>query len=156
MRLRNEHPDAGLAGTGSEEAGPMVRELGRGARAHARYHNTSDREFLAAVAEIIQAHLGDPGFDTREAAQEMSMSRMHLHRKLRALTGCSTRQYITARRLERARQLLGGKALRVCDVAGKVGFRSPSYFARAFARIYGVYPSELARRSDGFVGAVDA
>ena len=134
----------------------MVRELGQGSRAHSRYHNTSDREFLAAVTEIIQAHIGDPGFDTSEAAQEMSMSRMHLHRKLRALTGCSTRQYITARRLERALQMLGGETMRECDVAGRVGFRSPSYFARAFARIYGIYPSEFARRGDGFPGTADA
>lgn len=118
----------------------------RGRRRHDRYHNTSDEDFLVAVEQVVRAHLGDATFDTAQAALEMSMSRMHLHRKLRALTGSTTRQFITSSRLEEARTLLGRPSLKVSDVAGRVGFRSASYFARAFARAFGVYPSEFARR----------
>jgi AraC-like DNA-binding protein len=117
----------------------------RGGRHHNRYHNTNDQDFL--IAQVVRTHLGDETFDTAQAAFEMSMSRMHLHRKLRALTGSTTRQFITSRRLEEARTLLGRPSLKVSDVAGRVGFRSASYFARAFARAFGVYPSEFARRA---------
>ena len=114
---------------------------------HHRYRNTNDQDFLIAVAQVIRAHLGDATFDTAQAALEMSMSRMHLHRKLRALTGSTTRQFITSHRLEEARTLLERPSLKVSDVAGQVGFRSASYFARAFVRAFGVYPSEFARRA---------
>jgi len=147
MRLRSEFQEQYPIITGGTEARSMATRSGNGARAHPRYHNTSDQAFLGAVKNIVQEHLADPTFDTAEAAQEMAMSRMHLHRKLRALTGCSTRQYITARRMEEACMLLGQPSVRVCDVAEQVGFRSPSYFARAFSRVYGLYPSEFARRS---------
>ena len=116
-----------------------------------RYHNVSDRAFLLAISGVVRAHLDDPSFGTVDAATELSISRMHLHRKLRTLIGCSTRQYITSRRLEEACEMLGHQELTVREVSRRVGFRSASYFARAFVRAYGVYPSVFVRerRGDG-------
>jgi AraC-like DNA-binding protein len=147
MRLRAEKMEFYSNGAGSTGADPVSVEAGKGTKAHRRYHNRSDQEFLVAVSGIVREHLADAAFETGEAAVLMSMSRMHLHRKLRALTGCSTRQYITARRLEKARLLLARPHVKVCDVAGQVGFRSASYFARAFARAFGTYPSEFAGKT---------
>jgi AraC-like DNA-binding protein len=150
MKLREEEKEYIPGTTYSAGEGSMAASSGRYARGPRRYHNASDEAFLVAVSGVIQQHLADPGFDTSEAAMEMSMSRMHLHRKLRTLTGYSTRRYITTRRLEEARNLLAQPTAKVNDVAGQVGFRSASYFARAFVRTFGIYPSEFARKNVGW------
>ena len=109
----------------------------------------ADREFLQRFHRIVGGHIADRGFTTQEAAAALSMSRMHLNRKIRALMGLSTHQFIRAVRLEAARDLLQGP-LNVHDVAAAVGFGSRSQFTRAFREMYGDCPSSYrARRSLG-------
>ncbi len=62
---------------------------------------------------------------------------------------------LTARRLTAAAELLTQGSIPVRQVAGRVGYRQPSHFARAFRRRYGVSPStyrtnlrQAARRTE--------
>jgi AraC-like DNA-binding protein len=109
----------------------------------ARKHPLSagDTEFLERFRKIVSEHHSDRGFTTRVAAESVAMSRMHLNRKLRALTGQSTHEFIRAMRLEAARDLLQ-MPLSVEFIAGAVGFKSSSYFAKAFRQRFGVRPSK--------------
>jgi AraC-like DNA-binding protein len=95
------------------------------------------------MIEIVLRNLGDPDSDTRIATKEAGLSRMHLNRKLRAITGCSTRSFICALRFRKARELLRQNSPRISTVAHAVGFRSPSYFAKAFRKHFGLSPSEF-------------
>ena len=70
------------------------------------------------------------------------MSRMQLNRKLHALTGRSTHEFIRNLRLQRAAKLLRSHWGNVTEVAFEIGFSSLSSFARAFREQYGVAPSE--------------
>jgi transcriptional regulator GlxA family with amidase domain len=74
------------------------------------------------------------------AASLLGMSRMHLNRKLRALTGQSTHEFIRTMRLETARDLLQ-KHMPVECIAGSVGFRSSSHFEKVFRERFGAKPS---------------
>ena len=65
---------------------------------------------------------------------------MHLNRKLRALTGQSTHEFIRTMRLETARDLLQ-KHMPVEFIAGSVGFKSSSHFAKVFQQRFGAKPS---------------
>ena len=67
----------------------------------------------------------------------MSLSRMHLHRKLKALTDQSAAEFVRALRLRRAAQLLAGHAGKVADVAYATGFGNLSHFARCFREEFG-------------------
>jgi AraC-like DNA-binding protein len=75
------------------------------------------------------------------------MSRTQLNRKLRALTGQSTRQFIRNLRLQRAATLLDARWGNVTEVAYEVGFSSLSNFAKAFRSQYHVSPSEYSAKS---------
>lgn len=99
-----------------------------------------DREFLERFREVIAQHYADTGFTTLAAAASVAMSRMHLNRKLRALTGQSTHEYIRTMRLEAARDLLQ-KPLPVEFIAESVGFKSSSHFAKVFRERFGARPS---------------
>jgi transcriptional regulator GlxA family with amidase domain len=100
-----------------------------------------DQEFLEHFRMTVSEHYSDPRFTTAVAAESVKMSRMHLNRKLRELTGQSTHEFIKSMRLEAARNLLP-KPLPVAFIAHSVGFKSSSHFAGAFREKFGALPSE--------------
>ncbi len=100
----------------------------------------ADVEFLERFREIVAQHRSDRGFTTQAAAASVAMSRMHLNRKLQALTGQSTHEFIRAMRLEAARDLLQ-MPLSVESIAESVGFKDSSHFAKAFREKFGAGPS---------------
>ncbi|MEM7039319.1 MAG: helix-turn-helix transcriptional regulator [Bacteroidota bacterium] len=71
------------------------------------------------------------------------MSRVQLHRKLKALSGQTTTEFIRTIRLKRAAQLLEQNFGTVAEVAYAVGFGNLSYFSKCFKAQFGVSPSEF-------------
>ncbi|MCB9292031.1 MAG: response regulator [Lewinellaceae bacterium] len=100
-------------------------------------------DFLRKVREIVEAHLEEPDFSVEQMSRVVGMSRVQVHRKLKALTGLSASQFIRITRLNRAYELLKDPALNISEVAYQVGFKDPSHFSRVFSQQYGVAPSEL-------------
>ena len=72
------------------------------------------------------------------------MSRVHLYKKLLALTGKSPIEFIRVIRLQQAAQLLEKSQLTVSEVAYKVGFNNPKYFTKYFKEEYKMLPSAYA------------
>jgi transcriptional regulator GlxA family with amidase domain len=99
-----------------------------------------DQKLLDCFREAVERHQSDPEFTTVVAAASVGLSRMHLNRKLRALTGRSTHEYIQGMRLEEARALLS-QPLSVASIARSCGFKNGSHFARVFRERFGVAPS---------------
>ncbi len=98
--------------------------------------------FFKQVLEATHAHLADADFGGEELARAVFLSLSQLNRKLNALTGKSSVQFLRDLRLRRAQELLHQTDLPVAAVADAVGFRDASYFARVFAREFGATPSE--------------
>ena len=68
------------------------------------------------------------------------MSRMQLHRKLKALTGLSTTEFITKERLTLSLPLLEKSDATIAEIAYQTGFNSPSYFSTCFKKHYNSTP----------------
>ncbi len=101
-------------------------------------HRTS--LFEDAVA-IVEAEFNrDLALD--DIARRVASSRRQLQRAYHEIGDTTFREHLTAVRMERAGELLGGGALNVRDVARRVGYRQPAQFAKAFRRHHGVAPSE--------------
>jgi AraC-like DNA-binding protein len=77
----------------------------------------------------------------------MGVSRMQLHRKLKALTDQSATEFIRTVRLKRAAEMLQKGHDNVSQVAYQVGFSSLSYFTKCFKELYGHLPSEMASKA---------
>ncbi|MBI4429179.1 MAG: response regulator [Ignavibacteriales bacterium] len=105
---------------------------------------TADERFLNRAMEVIEAHLADQTFTSESFAEEMYVSRMQLHRKIRALTDLSPWQFVRKVRLHRAADLLRKRVGNVSDIAYQIGYDSPSRFAEAFREEFGKTPSEFA------------
>jgi AraC family transcriptional regulator len=97
------------------------------------------------VVAYMRERLGeDLGID--ELASVAGSSRFHFCSAFRQATGHAPHQYLTALRIERARELLADPARRIIDIALEVGYQTPSAFAAAFRRAVGVTPTEFRRR----------
>jgi len=102
---------------------------------------------LRRLRQIVLLNLTNEQFSVERFSKEVGISRSHLHRKLKLLTGKSISQFIREIRLEEAKQLLEDKHATASEVAFMVGFSSSSYFNTCFHAFYGFPPGELKRRN---------
>jgi AraC family transcriptional regulator len=104
---------------------------------------TLPRGRLRAVVEYIEEHL-DAGPSLDELAAVTRLSAYHFARQFKAAIGLPPHQYVIARRVERARQLLqAGTELSLAEVAAHAGFSDQSQFTHHFKRVVGVTPGQF-------------
>ena len=108
--------------------------------------NKIDNEFIERITRIIEENLMDEKIDVPTIAQELSMSYSSLYRKIKALTGMSTGEFIRKLRLRKAEQLLLSGKYNISEIAHQVGLNSVSYFRECFKEEYGMSPSEYIKQ----------
>jgi len=101
-------------------------------------------EFINSLKKYLLANLANLKLNGDIIGKHFGMSRMQLHRKLKALTNKTTTEYIRTVRLEVANQLVEEKKLTISEIAYQTGFSSPSHFSRTFKQKYGKAPSEMS------------
>ena len=99
-----------------------------------------DEKFLQRIQTIIDHHLTNCKFNAEVFSKEMNMSRMQLHRKLKALLGVTATEFIKTERIKIAAQLLTESKVNISEVGYAVGFNDLSYFTRCFKEVFGVSP----------------
>jgi len=98
---------------------------------------------LRAVVEYIEEHLG-VGPTLEQLAAVAHLSPYHFARQFKTATGLPPHQYVIARRVERAKQLLqGGCDLSLAQVAAHAGFSDQSQLSHHFKRLVGVTPGQF-------------
>ena len=104
--------------------------------------NPFDDVLMEKIVKVINNNLSNPKLNVKMLGDEVGLSRVHIYRKLKELTGQSTSDFIRTIRLEQAKKLLKQKKLTISQVAEAVGFVSLSYFSTSFSEFYGISPSE--------------
>ncbi len=108
---------------------------------HAQGVTSADAAYLERVRLAIEEHLGDEEFGVAQLARQVGQDRSHMYRRIRTLLSETPTDLIRRLRLERASQLLAGRAGSVAEIGYAVGFNSVSYFCKCFRDAYGVTPS---------------
>jgi AraC family transcriptional regulator len=103
---------------------------------------TLPRGRLRAVVAYIEEHL-DATPTLEQLAAVVQLSPYHFARQFKAATGLPPHQYVIARRVERAKQLLQGGDLSLAEVAACAGFCDQSQFSYHFKRLVGVTPGQF-------------
>ena len=104
---------------------------------------TPDTLFVKRATECVLEHLTDGDFDRDAFALAMGASPSTLYNRLRTLTGLGVATFIRDIRLKEACRIVRLQpGIRVSDLAYKVGFKDPKYFATCFKKEFGVLPSE--------------
>src|SRR5690606_26897901 len=99
---------------------------------------SADDRLLAKVMDMINQNIHNPALSVELIAREVGISRVHLHRKLKELTGLSTRDFIRNIRLQQAAELFSSKRISVAQVAYAVGFSNLTHFSNAFKWLLGL------------------
>lgn len=102
----------------------------------------NDECFMEKVIEAVNKNIGEAKFSVEDLASQVGVSRVQLHRKLKALTGLTTTEFIRNIRLKQAAKLLKEQKVNVSQIAYIVGFSNPTMFSVAFKKFYGCTPSE--------------
>ena len=106
-----------------------------------------DDQFWAQVEDVLSVKLVDANFTVEDFSKAMYMSRMQLHRKLKALSGLSASAFIRSRRLTYGARLIKEEGYTVTEAAFTSGFSSPSYFSTCFKEAYGMSPKDYNLKS---------
>jgi AraC family transcriptional regulator len=96
---------------------------------------------LNQALDYIEDHL-DEEIDLVEVARRACCSQYQFVRTFTFLAGISVSEYVRRRRMTLAAAELRQGRARVLDVAVKYGYSSSDAFARAFAAVHGVMPSQ--------------
>lgn len=105
---------------------------------------TIDERFMKKVNAIIRERIHNFDFDVGVLQEELGMSRVHLYRKLKALTGESPSSLIHGHRMKLAARMIREKKGNLTEIALSIGISNPSYFSRSFREHYGISPRDFA------------
>lgn len=96
--------------------------------------------FEAALEVWVRRHYAED-VSLEDAAAGMGMSPFYFSRQIKAATGRTFLEFITAYRMERAKQRLTSTELTVSEVGRAVGYPDPNYFTKVFKKYEGCTPS---------------
>lgn len=108
--------------------------------------NKLDNEFILNITQLIEENLESETITISYLSNKLSLSNSTLFRKIKALTGISTNEFIRKIKMKNAEQLLLTGKYNISEVAYKVGMNSPVYFRQCFKEEYGVPPSEYLKK----------
>ena len=106
----------------------------------------NDEQLMERIMKSINEHLGDSDFNVDTLCEEVGISRAHLHRKMKDLTGIPVSEFIRNIRLEQGARLLKEQKLNITQVAYTVGFSNLGYFSTVFRKHFGISPREFVER----------
>ncbi|MEM9719547.1 MAG: ATP-binding protein [Bacteroidota bacterium] len=130
IRIHEERPASGVSESQAYEALSL-----------------SDQDWLMNIELLITPMLNDFDLNIEKIAEVGNLSSRQFNRKIKAMTGLSTKKYIQELRFWEARRMLETKEYdSVKAVSLSVGFKDPKGFSRRFRERFGVYPSDLLNK----------
>lgn len=105
----------------------------------------NDQQLVEKIMRIVNEHIDDPHLNVEKLGEEVGISRAHLHRKMKELTGLSPSDYIRNARLKYACELLKNPDIDITQIAYTVGFASQPHFSTAFKRFTGMSPTDYRK-----------
>jgi signal transduction histidine kinase/ligand-binding sensor domain-containing protein/DNA-binding response OmpR family regulator len=106
-----------------------------------------DERLLQKAIDYVRTNIENPELSVEQMSRELGMSRTHLHRKLKALTGQSPVEFIKMIRMKQAANLLNTGKLSVSEVGYKVGYNTLSYFSSSFSAHFGMSPTAYMEKA---------
>ena len=106
-----------------------------------------DKKFLQQAYSIVSQNISNESFGVEVFAENLSVSKSLLHKKIVSLTGEAPVEFIRRIRLNKAANLIENKFGNLSEIALEVGFNNPAYFSECFKKQFGVPPSQYLRNN---------
>ncbi len=99
-------------------------------------------ELVAMVRKIIHSQYDNASLSVKQVAEQVGFSEDYLGKVFVSVTGVPVYTYIRDYRIDKALELLEKTNLSVSEIAEKVGYSYPNYFAKIFKTKQGMSPTE--------------
>jgi DNA-binding response OmpR family regulator len=109
---------------------------------------SADEKFLQKAIDFAKENLSDADLNIEKMSSALNISRVHLYRKLKAITNQNPTEFIRTIRLKQAAYLLSQGKLNVSEIAYMVGFNSHQYFSNSFQKYFNMSPTEYVRKNE--------
>ena len=106
-----------------------------------------DSSFLKKCNAIIEKHLTDNEYGVEQLSIEIGLSRVHVYRKIKHLTGLTVSEFVRNIKLKKAAVILKESGKSIAEIAYETGFSSPSYFSKCFKDLYNISPTEFVQNN---------
>ena len=126
---------------GQQEQSPQT-EQGEESR---QCEQVEENEFIEKLGEFIREAMDSGKVDFEDIASRMCISRTHLNRRVKSITGSTTSDLVLSYRIAKAKELLLTTDLPVWEVAEKCGISDPAYFSTLFKKAVGKSPVQLRK-----------
>jgi signal transduction histidine kinase/DNA-binding response OmpR family regulator/sugar lactone lactonase YvrE len=115
---------------------------------------SQDELFITRVVKHINSNLSNADYTVEDLSHHMCISRVHLYKKLMALSGMAPTDFIRFMRMKRAASLLKESQLNVAEVCYQVGYNDPKHFSMHFKKAFKATPTAYKKQfhnGNGFV-----
>ncbi|MGE4454410.1 MAG: response regulator [Sphaerochaeta sp.] len=99
-------------------------------------------QFIGKAKNLITKHFSEAGFGLEEICEMIGVSPSYFSSTFKKEVGLSFVQYLTAMRMDRAKELLIKTEGKTYEIAQAVGYTEPNYFSFSFKRHVGISPSQ--------------
>ena len=107
--------------------------------------NKVDQEFFETLDKILDENINGV-LDVNFLTEKLNMSTSTLYRKMKALTGISTNEYVRHYKMQYAEKLLLKNSYTINEITYMIGFSSVTYFRKCFKEDFGYYPTEYLKK----------
>lgn len=140
LQILNDHPTGRGMAAPAQTPPPALEQLNRLSSVKLSTRVELYKR-LRIATEYVEEHL-HLNLDLDTIAEAACLSKFHFIRIFKEAYGQTPRQYIIAKRLERARELLLNSEKSFCDICQEVGLKDASTFGRLFKKTFGTTPGK--------------
>lgn len=98
--------------------------------------------------EIIRERYHEQALSIASVSAEIFISPNYLSSLIKKSTGRTFVEILTACRMKRARELLLGSSMKICEITEECGYKDQHYFSYCFKKMNGMSPNQLRKREE--------
>jgi two-component system response regulator YesN len=102
---------------------------------------------MRKAESYMREHYDDENLSLKTICQEVHMSASYFSTMFKQHTGKTFVEYLTGRRMEKAKELLKFTDLKNYEIASKIGYADPNYFSVLFKKLTGDSPTEYRQKT---------
>ncbi len=106
---------------------------------------SKNRLTVHQITNYLVEHL-DEMTDLNKMAEDLSVSKSHLVRQAKELTGYTIQSLHEKLKIEQAKNMLQMENIKLSDIAMRLGFQNPNYFSNVFKKNTGLSPRAWTKK----------
>ena len=139
-KLEQFHPDVNMT---SKEVGSYFQGLlSMAMEFNKRKNEDQGKSVLSKVVEYIDQHYEQESLSLNDVAEYAEVSASYLSATFSQGMQVTFVEYVTQKRMEKAKKLLRTSTLSTGEISAQVGFKDPHYFSFVFKKTQGMSPRE--------------